>query len=99
MKRKRLKGSNLRGELLKRGNELKTSKDKKKRKSDNRSSERPKTSSEGLTTSILKNKNLKSKEFKCKRLSMRLMMRSARFKDRSTTPPALGTKLTIDAKS
>ena len=52
MKRKRLPESKLRDALLRKGKELKTSKDKKKKKRDKLSSERLKTLREELTTSI-----------------------------------------------
>jgi hypothetical protein len=99
LKRKRLPGLKLRDELLRKGKGLKTSKDKKKKKRDKLSSERLRISKEELTTSIKKNKNLKSKEFKCKKLYMKLTMRSERFKLPSITLPALATELIIDAKN
>ena len=82
--------------LLRRDSESKTSKDKKRRKRDKLSSERRKTSNEELMTFILKNKNLKSKEFKCKRPSTRSATKSERFKLQSTTPPTLATESTTE---
>ena len=82
--------------LPRRDSESKTSKDKKKRKRDKLSFERRKTSNEELTTFILKNKNLKSKEFKCKRLFTRSATKSARFKLQSTTLPTPATESTTE---
>lgn len=82
--------------LLRRDSESKTSKDKKRRKRDKLSSERQKTSNEELTTFILKNKNLKSKEFKCKRPSTRSVTKSVKFKLQSTTPPTPATGSTTE---
>jgi hypothetical protein len=57
----------LKEELPKKDKELKTSKDRKKRKRGRYSLRRPKISSIEPMSFILKNKNLKSKEFKCMR--------------------------------
>ena len=82
--------------LLRKDSESKTSKDKKRRKRDKLNFERRKTLNEELTTFILKNKNLKSKEFKCKRPSTRLATKSVKFKLQSTTPPTPATESTIE---
>lgn len=64
MKIRRPQDSKPKDEPPKKGKELKTSKDRKKKKRDKSSLRRQRTSSIELMSYISKNKNLKSKEFK-----------------------------------
>jgi hypothetical protein len=99
LKIKKLPGSKPKDVLPKKGNELKTSKDRKKKNRDNPSSERLRTSSTEPMSCTLKSKNLKSKQSKCARLYKRSMMRFLKCKPQLTTLPAPVQELIIGAKS
>ena len=99
MKKKKLLGSKPKDVPPKKRKELKTSKDRKKKKRDRLNSDRQRVSSTEPMSCILKNKNLKSKESKCMRPFKRSMMRFAKYRARLITPPPLAPKLIIGVKS
>jgi hypothetical protein len=99
LKIKKQLGLRQRDAQLKKGKESKISKDRKKKKRDRSSSKKQKISNIELMSYILKNKNLKSKECKCTKPSVKWTMRSAKCKPQWTTHLALGTKWIKDVVS
>jgi len=99
LKKKKLLGSKPKDVPPKKRKELKTSKDRKKKKRDRLNSDRQRVSSTEPMSCILKNKNLKSKESKCVRPFKRSMMRCVKCKPRLITLRTLATELMIGARS